>query len=162
MRRKILRKKFVILLFCLIVINIHICLLQEQNEADIQARVQEYENAFNRGDAKAVAAIYDISGSHTYANGIINRGRFEVEKGLYESLTGPMKGVKIKLTPEIIRFPTSDVAVEEASFILTGLKMPDGTDAGPIKGLCLAVYLKQNNEWFAFAMQCMVPPPLQN
>ncbi|GEM_PF-2048805 len=162
MREKLVSKVFVILFFCSIVFCPAIVFSQGQNEAEIRARVQEYENSFNRGDAKAVAAIYDINGSHTYANGIINRGRLEVEKGLNESFAGPMKGTQIKLTPEVIRFPASNVAVEEASFILTGLKMPDGKDVGPIKGLCLAVYHKQNNEWFAFAVQCMVPPPPQN
>jgi uncharacterized protein (TIGR02246 family) len=153
---------FVILVFGFVVCYPAIFYPQVQNEIPIRERVQEYENAFNRGDAKAVAAIYDVNGSHTYANGIINRGRLEIERGLAESFVGPMKGTHIKLTPEVIRFPANDVAVEEASFILTGLKMPDGTDVGPIKGLCLAVYHKQNNEWFAFAVQCMVPPPPQN
>ena len=105
MREKMASKKFVILLFCSIVFYPAICFSQIQNETEIRARVQEYENAFNRGDAKAVAAIYDINGSHTYANGIINRGRLEVEKGLNESFAGPMKGTQIKLTPEVIRFP---------------------------------------------------------
>ena len=159
MRKNMVSSFLVLLVIGFTVCFPTICYTQELNEAEIRARVQEYENAFNRGDAKAVAAIYDVNGSHTYANGIINRGRLEVEKGLYESFAGPMKGTQIKLTPEVIRFPASDVAVEEASFILTGLKMPDGKDVGPIKGLCLAVYQKQNNEWFAFAVQCMVPPP---
>ncbi len=135
------------------------CQTQKQNEDEIKKRIQEYENAYNRGDAKATAAIYAVDGSHTYANGIINRGRVEIEKGLQASFAGPTKGTQIKITPEVIRFPANDVAVEEASFILTGLKMQDGTAVPPIKGFCLAVYHKQKNEWFAFAIQCMVPPP---
>jgi uncharacterized protein (TIGR02246 family) len=162
MREKIVSKFFVILVLCLIVFYPAICFSQGQNEAEVRLRVQEYENAFNKGDAKAVAAIYDINGSHTYANGITHRGRIEIEKGLVESFAGPMKGTKIKLTPEVIRFPTDDIAIENASFILSGLKMQNGTEIPPIKGLCLGVYHKQNNKWFAVAVQCMVPPPPQN
>jgi hypothetical protein len=70
-----------------------------------------------------------------------------------------MKGTQMKLKPEVIRFPAENVAVEEASFIMTGLKMPDGKEVPPIKGFCLAVYHKLENEWFALCVQCMVPPP---
>jgi uncharacterized protein (TIGR02246 family) len=134
---------------------------QESNEAEIRKRVQEYENAYNSGDAKATAAIYAEYGSHTYVNGIINRGRLEIEKGLAESLAGPMKGTQIKITPDVIQFPADNVAIEEASFVLTGLKMPDGTPIPAIRGFCLAVYKKQQKEWFAVTVQCMVPlsPP---
>ena len=136
-----------------------ICLPQYQNEVEIRQRVQEYENAYNRGDAKALASIYAIDASHTYAIGVTHRGRLEIEKGLEEFFAGMMKGTQTKLTPEVIRFPKDDIAIENASFIMTGLKMPDGTEMPPIKGLCLAMYQKIENEWFAVAVQCMVPPP---
>jgi uncharacterized protein (TIGR02246 family) len=134
---------------------------QDPKEAEIRKRVQEYENAYNSGDAKATAAIYAEYGSHTYANGMINRGRLEIEKGLYESFAGPMKGTQIKITPDVIQFPADNVALEEASFVLTGLKMPDGAAVPAVKGFCLAVYKKQQKEWFAVTVQCMVPltPP---
>jgi hypothetical protein len=31
--------------------------------------------------------------------------------------------------------------------------------AGDVKGLCLGVYQKQGQRWFAAAVQCFVPPP---
>jgi uncharacterized protein (TIGR02246 family) len=134
---------------------------QEPREAEIRKRVQEYENGYNSGDAKATAAIYAEYGSHTYVNGMINRGRLEIEKGLAESFAGPMKGTQIKITPDVIQFPADNVAIEEASFVLTGLKMPDGKDVPALKGFCLAVYKKQQKDWFAVTVQCMVPltPP---
>jgi uncharacterized protein (TIGR02246 family) len=136
-----------------------LCFPQEPNQAEIKKRVQEYENAYNNGDAKAVAAIYAVNGSHTYANGITHRGRLEIEKGLFESLAGPMKGTQIKITPEVIQFPANNVAIEDASFILTGLRMQDGAIIPAINGRCLAVYQKLEKEWFALAIQCMVPLP---
>jgi uncharacterized protein (TIGR02246 family) len=132
---------------------------QETKEDEVRKRVQEYEDAYNRGDAEAVASIYDVNASHTYANGVTHRGRIEIQNGLEEMLSGPMKGTQMKLKPEVIRFPAENVAVEEASFIMTGLKMSDGKEVPPIKGFCLAVYHKLENEWFALCVQCMVPPP---
>jgi uncharacterized protein (TIGR02246 family) len=163
MKKNLISRISLVLLIEFVVSCTNLCFPQEPGEAEIKKRVQEYENAYNRGDAKAVADIYAVNGSHTYANGIIHRSRAEIEKGLVESLSGPMKGTMIKITPEVIRFPANNVAVEEASFILTGLKMQDGVEMPAVKGFCLGVYQKQENEWFALAIQCMVPlsPPPQ-
>ena len=161
MKENFVRHTFVMLMIGFIVGIPSTLLSQETKEDEIRKRIQEFEDAYNRGDAEAVASIYDVNASHTYANGIVHRGRLEIQKGLEEMLAGPMKGTQMKLTPEVIRFPADNVAVEEASFIMTGLKMLDGTEVPPIKGFCLAVYHKLENEWFAFSVQCMVPPPPQ-
>jgi uncharacterized protein (TIGR02246 family) len=134
------------------------CLSQQPDKSEIVERVRQLENAYNAGDAQAYAAIYALNGSHTYANGITHRGRNEIEEGLIEAFAGPMKGTQMKITPQVIQFVTDNIAVEEASFVLTGLKMPDGTEVPPVNGVCLAVYQKQEKEWYAFAVQCMVPP----
>ena len=131
---------------------------QEPGEAAIRARVKEYVAAYNRGDAKGVAAIYSQDGTHTYATGLTHRGRLEIEKGLQDSLAGPLKGTQIQITPERIRLFGETVAVEEATFLMTGLKAV-GFEVDAVKGLCLGVYQKQGPQWFAAAVQCMVPPP---
>jgi len=144
-------------LFGIIVCFPEYCFSQGPDRSEIINRVRELENAWNAGDAKAYSAIYALNGSHTYANGITHRGRKEIEEGLIESFAGPMKGTQMKITPEIITFAADNIAVEEASFVLTGLKMPDGADVPAVKGTCLAIYQKEDKEWFAFAVQCMVP-----
>jgi uncharacterized protein (TIGR02246 family) len=132
---------------------------QKSVEAEIRERVEQYELAYNAGDADAVAAIYAVDGTHTYALGFTHRGRLEIAKGLKEMFAGPMKGTRIMLTPLHIRAVSADVAVEEASFSLTGLKDPGGSALPPVNGFCLGVYQKQGDRWFAVAVQCMVPPP---
>jgi uncharacterized protein (TIGR02246 family) len=133
------------------------CLSQQPDKSEIIERVRQLENAYNAADAEAYAAIYALNGSHTYANGVTHRGRKEIEEGLLKSFAGPMKGTQMKITPQVIQFVTDYIAVEEASFVLTGLKMPDGTEVPAINGVCLAIYQKKEEEWYAFAVQCMVP-----
>jgi len=134
-------------------------LSQELVETAIRARVKQYELAYNAGDADAVAAIYAVDGTHTYALGFTHRGRLEIANGLKELFAGPFKGTRIILNPLHIRALSSDVAVEEASFSVTGLKEPSGTALPPVTGVCLGVYQKQGQLWFAAAVQCLVPPP---
>lgn len=133
---------------------------QQSVEDAIRNRVKQYVGAYNAGDADAVAAIYATDGTHTYALGFTHRGRTEIAKGLKEQFAGPMKGTSISITPLHIRAISSQVAVEEASFVVSGLKDPNGTAVPPVKGLCLGVYQKKGDQWFAVAVQCMVPPPM--
>jgi uncharacterized protein (TIGR02246 family) len=132
---------------------------QQSPEEAIRNRVKQYEAAYNAGDADAVAAIYAIDGTHTYALGFTHRGRTEIANGLKEQFAGPMKGTSIFITPLHIRSISSQVAVEEASFSVSGLKDASGTALPPVTGLCLGVYQKDGDQWFAVAVQCMVPPP---
>jgi uncharacterized protein (TIGR02246 family) len=134
-------------------------LAQETAETAIRARVKEYVAAYNRGDAKGIAALYLEDGTHTYALGFTHRGRLEIARGLGDLLAGSWKGTKIEITPERIRLIDESVAVEEATFLLSGLNPGAGAQAD-VKGLCLGVYQKREQRWFAAAVQCMVPPPL--
>jgi uncharacterized protein (TIGR02246 family) len=134
---------------------------QDSDRLAIRSRTGEYERAFNRGDAAAAAAVYAADGTHTYAFGVTHRGRPAIEQGLREFLAGPMKGARVSLTVDSIRFITGEIAVEEDSFEVSGMTSADGADLPPLKGRCMAVYRKQSNAWFAAAIQCMVPmsPP---
>ena len=128
-------------------------------ETSIRERVRQYELAYNAGDADAVAAIYAVDGTHTYALGFTHRGRGEIATGLKELFAGAFKGTRIAITPLQIRTLSPDVALEEASFSLTGLRDPSGADLPAVMGLCQAVYQRQGDQWFAAAVQCFVPPP---
>jgi uncharacterized protein (TIGR02246 family) len=128
-------------------------------DAGIRARVKEYTAAYNRGDAAAVAGIYAEDGTHTYALGFTHRGRAEIEAGLLGMFGGALGGTQMQITPEHVRIVTEGVAIEEASFVLTGLRTPGGEEMDAVRGLCLGVYQKLGDQWFAAAVQCMVPPP---
>jgi uncharacterized protein (TIGR02246 family) len=128
-------------------------------EEEIRKRVKQYETAYNAGEADAVAGIYAVDGTHTYALGMTHRGRIEIANGLREQFAGPMKGTQISIRPLHIRPLSSDVVVEEASFSVSGLRDSNGTALPPVDGLCLGIYQKTGEQWYAVAVQCMVPPP---
>ncbi len=134
--------------------------MMETVEEGILRRVREFEAAYNAGDADALAAIYAVDGTHTYALGFTHRGRTEIGKGLKEQFAGPFKGTKMAITPLRIRALSSSIGVEEASFTLSGLKGADGAVLPPFGGFCLVVYQKDGDTWYVAAAQCMVPPPM--
>jgi uncharacterized protein (TIGR02246 family) len=136
-------------------------LREESVEAAIRARVKQYEVAYNAGDADAVAAIYAVDGTHTYALGFTHHGRLEIANGLKEQFAGPLNGTRIAISPLRIRALSPTIGIEEASFVLTGFKDPAGSNRPPISGLCLGMYQNTGGQWFAVAVQCLVPPPTQ-
>ena len=110
-----------------------------------------------------MAAVYAVNGTHTFANGITLRSRAEIARGLKEQYDGMLKGTRMTITPLEIRFLSTEIAVEEGSFVLSGLKDTGGADLPPFNGLCLIVYQKEGDQWYIAAAQCMVPlqPPPQ-
>ena len=137
----------------------HLAFAQDSVDTEIRSRVAQYEAYYNAGDAGSLAAIYAPNGSHTYALGVTHHGRAEIASGLKELFAGPFKGTRVALRPLRIRAIAASVAVEEASFTVTGIRDPSGATIPPVQGLCLAIYSKVGEQWLAEAVQCMVPPP---
>jgi uncharacterized protein (TIGR02246 family) len=134
---------------------------QETIEETIIKRVKQYEAACNSGNTDSMAAIYAVNGTHTFANGVTLRGRPEIAKGLEEQYAGMLNGTRMAITPLHIRPLSTEIAIEEASFVLSGLKDASGVDLPSVNGLCLVVYQKEDDQWYIEAAQCMVPlqPP---
>lgn len=154
-------RKIPVLLVAASVAAVSAAFAEQPAEVAIRAAVQRYVAAFNAADAEAAAATYTADASHTDAAGVTHHGRAEIARSLRELLAGPMKGAKISIASERIRFLAPTVAVEEESFTVEGLASPNGQPAPAVNGLCLAVHQKQGERWLAAAVQCMVPPPSQ-
>ena len=131
---------------------------QETPEVAIREAVQKYVLAFNAHNADAAAALYTADGTHTYALGYTHRGRAQIAGGLREQFVGPMRAAKISITTLQIRLLKPDIAVEEESFSLEGLTLPDNRPVPPFRGLCLAVHQRLPEGWRAAAVQCLIPP----
>src|SRR5262245_22932391 len=84
-------------------------------EADIAANrksSRDYATAFEKGDAKAVAAFWTEQGEYHHPSGGVLRGRAAIE----EAATAFFKAKpsnKIEIIIDSIRFLTPDLAIEE-------------------------------------------------
>ena len=115
------------------------------SEEGIRNRVREFEAAYNAGDADALAAIYAVDATHTYALGFTHRGRAEIGKGLKEQFAGPFKGTRMAITPLHIRSLSSSIGVEEAPSRFRASRGADGAVLPPFDGFCLVVYQKDGD-----------------
>lgn len=130
---------------------------QETVEQQIRQRVRQYEAAYNAGDADELAAVYAPDGTHTFVFGNTAHGRSEITSAFSAMLAGPAKGSRLAITVHRVRALSADVAVEESSFSMTGIADAAGKPAAPVTGVCLAIYRQTGGQWYAAAIQCMVP-----
>ncbi len=101
---------------------------------------KEYQAAFNKGDGKALAALYTTDGLRLTPLGHLLSGRAAIEQDYLTSLAGPLKGTKLTLHPGKTQVLTADAAVIEGTYEATG-----GQPAG--KGRYLNTVVKRAGRW---------------
>jgi uncharacterized protein (TIGR02246 family) len=116
---------------------------QVQNkEGDaIQKQAEAFLEAFQKGDAKAVAACWAEDGEYTNVSGKHLKGRDEIEKAFIEFFTAH-KGLKLGIDSESLRFLTPDTAIEE------GISDVYPADGGlPSKARFTNFHVKKDGKW---------------
>ncbi|HZZ29560.1 MAG TPA: SgcJ/EcaC family oxidoreductase [Pirellulales bacterium] len=83
-----------------------------KDESAIRAGAAEFSRAFEKGDAKAIAAMWVANGEYEDDQNEVLRGRDAIEKAYTEQFA-EKKGGKIDIDVQSVRFLTPDVAVEE-------------------------------------------------
>ena len=111
------------------------------DEAAIRKSASNFADAYNRGDAKAIAAMYTENGESRDADGETLQGRAEIEKA-YAEVFKANPGAKVELLVKSIRFPARDLAVEEGLVRLT----PD-TKTMPTTTSYVAVHSREGGPW---------------
>jgi len=110
------------------------------DEAAIRNAVQSYIEAFNRGDAAAVAGHWSNEGEYVSPAGEKFKGRKKIEeafKGLFEQ----NKGLHVQVTPDLIRLESPNRALESGTAIVTR------PGQAPEETRYLARHVKRGSEW---------------
>ena len=99
-----------------------------KDEESIRKGAGEFSKAFEKGDAKAIAAMWVEHGEYEDDQNKTIRGRDAIEKA-YTEIFEQKKGGKIDVEIQSVRFLTPDVAVEEGLMRETsvGRELPSTT-----------------------------------
>jgi uncharacterized protein (TIGR02246 family) len=106
----------------------------------IRASIKSYVEAYNQGDAKAVAAHWSDEGEWISPAGERFAGKEAIESAL-KTLFEESKGTTIAVNEPQIRMVSDDVAIEEGSVIVSS------PDALPSQSSYLAVHVKKGGQW---------------
>ena len=101
---------------------------------------RDYEAAYNRADANAVAAFYTNDAEYVDEEGTVVSGRDAIEKLLVEEFnTNP--GAKLQINVESVRVLSPDVLVEKGIATITAHDRRQGASR------YIAVYTKLAGDW---------------
>src|SRR5215813_4299583 len=105
-------------------------------------RAQEFIAAFEKGDAKAVAAFWTENADYVDQTGREFKGRAAIQK-MYEKLFAGKKGMKLNIIITSTRTVGTDVALEDG---ITEITTADS--ALPSAARFSAVLVKKGGDWF--------------
>ncbi len=132
-----------------IVVN-SLALSAQKADPDAQTLADLYAAAFNKGDAKAITALYAADATRLGPDGLLIAGRAAIEKSYAEGFAGPLKGGKLTLQLGQSYPVTPDVTVMEGRFEVAGIV--------PIKGRYVNTLVKQGANWLLASVVTIVDP----
>jgi uncharacterized protein (TIGR02246 family) len=112
-----------------------------QDEAALLKNAQAFQAAFEKGDAKGVAALWATDGDYTDQTGKVLKGREAIEKA-FQGFFAENKDLKLRIEITALRFVTPDVAIEDG---ITAVMTPDG--APPSRARYTIVHVKKDGQW---------------
>jgi uncharacterized protein (TIGR02246 family) len=117
-------------------------------------RAQEFIAAFEKGDAKAVAAFWLPDGTYVDAEGREYKGQAAIEK-LYAKVLPDLKGSKLHIFVTSAKLLSPDIAIEDGVTEVT----PPGGGPGSAARFS-AVLVKKDGEWhFQSLHESLASPP---
>lgn len=103
--------------------------------------VAAYAEVFNKGDLKALGAVWAADAEYIDEQGTVTRGRDAIV-ALFKQHLADLKGAKIVFKVTSVRALTPDIAMQDGASTIT---MPDGSVD---EGRFTAVWFKKDGKWF--------------
>jgi len=111
------------------------------DENSIINNAKAFVDAFDKGDAKAVAAFWAEDGDYVDLNGRHMQGRSAIENAFKDVFTED-KGLQLRIDVNSIHFLTPEIAVEDGT---TSVIPPD--NAPPSQARYTNVHVKKDGQW---------------
>jgi uncharacterized protein (TIGR02246 family) len=125
----------------------------QRHHDEIVASAKAFEDAYNAHDAQGVAATFTENAEMIDEDGVVTRGRAELEKQFTELFTQFPKAV-IKIEVEAVRIVETDLAIEEGVTIAT----PQPADQ-PVRSQYTAIHVRRNGKWLVASVRDYAVPP---
>jgi len=131
------------------------------DERAIRAIGPELSSRWNRGDAKACAALWTEEGSLITPDGTRVDGRDQIEQLLARDFEKLFKGSQGQYTVQVIDWLKPDAAFVDMELALSGLMRPDGTPRRDQTVQMVASVSKQQGRWLLANVRSflLLPPP---
>ena len=117
-----------------------------RDESEIRQLQARQQDAWNRHDAKAYAALFTDDGDVVNVVGWWWRGRGEIERQLTSAYAVVFRESRLTITDMEVRFLTRDIAVAHVRWTMEGAKTPPSMPE-PRQGIQVQVLHKRRGAW---------------
>ena len=125
----------------IVLVTLSAVLGAQKPDPDGAKLADQYVAAFNKGDAKALTALYTADATRLGPDGQLLTGRAAVEKSYLDGFAGPLKGTTLALEQGRTQAITPDVKLMEGRFTVSGAA------AAPLKGRYVNTIVRQGGTW---------------
>ncbi|GAO05358.1 SgcJ/EcaC family oxidoreductase [Anaeromyxobacter sp. PSR-1] len=132
------------------------------SDGDPVAVARAFEEAWNRHDARALAALFSERADFVNVIGLHWRGRAEIERAHAEIHATRMKDSRLTLGATTARTLRPDVALVHASWTLEGDTGLTGQRMPPRRGVLSFVLVRDRGRWVAESAQNTDVVPIPN
>jgi uncharacterized protein (TIGR02246 family) len=132
-----------------------------KDEDAVKARVAEFIELFNKGDAKAMSAFWVEDGSLVNPAGNTGKGPAEIEKVIASDIASFLHDTKMEMKVVQFRPAGKDAAWVELEHTATGMKGPDGKPMPPMTFHVPCLMVKKGKTWMIAEARpyAYLPPP---
>jgi uncharacterized protein (TIGR02246 family) len=123
----------------MVIVGMSLVASAQKADPDAQKLAEQYSAAFNKADAKAIAALYTTDATRLGPDGQLITGRAAVEKSYVDGFAGALKGSKLTLQLGRSQVVTPDVKVMEGRFSVDAV--------APLKGRYVNTIVRQGGHW---------------
>jgi len=117
------------------------------DDAGVQDTLKQFKAAWDKHDAKAIAALCTDDGTLINPVGDKASGRAEIEKLIAGEHAGPFKGTTYSYADVTIQWLTPDIAAVDYTGTVAGILGPDGAAAPDLVHHCMMVMTKTDGKW---------------
>jgi uncharacterized protein (TIGR02246 family) len=115
-------------------------------EPSLADTCKKFNVAFNRADAKKVAAFWEEAGTLIGPSGNRGTGQSGVERVFADDVNQFLRGTSSSFSIETVRMLGRDLALLDLEHAILGARMPDGT-IGTLKLHAVILARRQGTEW---------------
>lgn len=131
------------------------------NEKIIRKLYDDFVTNWNKHDIAALSETWTIDGDQMEPDGTRYKGRDAVTKLLMKQHTSIFKNSVLQLTIDDVWFISSEVALVDGGYSLTGAVAPDGSEVPERKGHLTALLIHEaGSRWLIAASRLMIPTGL--
>jgi len=130
-------------------------------KAAIDKRMQEFVAAWNKHDAKAMAAVWADQCELLNPFGMKASGRAEIEKLFETEQGGVMKATTYTINSESLMKIAGGAVVMDLDSVVNGMTDPAGQALPPFTHHVTLIYVHERGQWRATAVRAfqLLPPP---